>query len=181
MVLGISMLFYFARKDLCPPGATGPPRLALSKVHTKPFYRIVELNIAIIVSCVPGFSKFIRTFETDWQFVKFIRSKVSGYSGQKLTGSYKSSQKENPSQPRSSTQIEPGMPAYPATVAGHSKSNSLSYAQDQMYNSWELDSYLDTEDSRHSWMQTRMLEDPLEYGTPAQCDLAQHREGISHV
>ena len=38
---------------------------------------VVEINIAIVMSCVPGFSKFIRVYVSEWPPVKALRSRIS--------------------------------------------------------------------------------------------------------
>lgn len=100
--------------------------------------------------------------DTNWGFLTSWRSKLYGYSGQKVTNSYKSSQKSGPFQPKGSITDE--LPAHPAPVAGHSNSNSLRDGQTQAYSSWELDSYLDTEDRRISMVRRDNSEHHMEDG-----------------
>lgn len=171
----------------CFPRANDLDHSVWSQKHPlKPFCSVVELNVAIIVSCVPGFSKFLRTMETDWRFVKLLRSKLEVYRSSKLMYSYKSSQKDSSpgsSQPQGSTSNELGVPvpAYPPAVAGHSKANSLSYAYNQMYNSWELDSYLDIEDRRASSIQSGSHQGHTEDGIAGEYGLLGQWDGRSHV
>ncbi|KAK3940296.1 hypothetical protein QBC46DRAFT_354284 [Diplogelasinospora grovesii] len=52
---------------------------------------VVEINIALIVCSVPGFSRFMRIYVSEWAPVKTLRSKIYGYSTSDKTKSPDSS------------------------------------------------------------------------------------------
>jgi hypothetical protein len=63
---------------------------------------VVENNVAIIVSCTPGFVNFSRVYISELAIVKSLRSTLTGSSNNTSgsTKKYLLEQKENPNRPR---------------------------------------------------------------------------------
>ncbi len=51
------------------------------------FYSVVEINIAIIVSSVPGFSKFMTVYINKWAPIRTLRSKIYSSDGSHIVRS----------------------------------------------------------------------------------------------
>lgn len=172
MQLGAFMLFYFAR--MAAILITYQICYKRFQADTDSFsHSVVELNIAIIVCSVPGLAKFLKTFEWQWSPFRSLRSKFS--SSQKLTHSPGSSGKHKSASLGSTPDqvaiaMQPNTASkHPSTVYGadlsqHDRDRSCRSSVGQtsqvseasttefehIYNSWDLDPYLDCAGTRHS-------------------------------
>lgn len=158
-----------------------PLHLHSADVH---LHSVVELNIAIIVCSVPGFSKFLKTLNWQWNLLGSLRSKIS--SSQDFAHSPGSSgQQKSKSQATPSDKLPIQVVMYPNTISEHTSPSSTAnpaqhdrdtldhgkvdlppqqvedttLAYEHIYNSWGLDPYLDCSGTRDSILYTAAVED----------------------
>lgn len=147
-------------------------------------HSVVELNIAIIVCSVPGFSKFLKTLNWQWSLLSSLWSKIS--SSQKLARSPGSSGlQKSESHAIPSDQVPMQVVMYPKEISEHPSpsftTNPSQYdratsdhdndglppqqvedtnlAYEQIYNSWGVDPYLDCSGTRDSILYSAGVED----------------------
>lgn len=119
-------------------------------------YRVVELNIAIIVCSVPGLSKFFRFYAATWSPIQSLWSKFStpGNSSN-ASGSYPRKNHGWPAAPQavpnSRTDAEAGI-KQSTLISSNNSGVDRAHDYIELEDRWEVDPYLDTAGPEYAWM-----------------------------